>query len=206
MQTSRVCFVIPLPITTPGMRAAVVTLSLLVAPASGFNAASVWGIEPPNASYFPTIANMLFQPDGNHLRSIDAAYRASAGVIQGLYQVAALPRPAIAPIAARAASAGPPPPAAPQISWTEDTAEKKAKGYCESPIPRFGKVVDCQTIRHDVDAHVATTLQMLRPWRDNGTVVGIFLGDERLYHGVSLQNLTYVTRRASAPCPQLHER
>ena len=43
---------------------------------------------------------------------------------------------------------------------------------------------------------------MLAPWRANGTVVGIFLGDEQCYHGVSLQNLTYITKLIRADWPE----
>ena len=53
----------------------------------------------------------------------------------------------------------------------------------------------CLTIRADVDDMWKNTMAMLAPWRANGTVVGIFLG-EQCYHGVSLQNLTYVCHGA----------
>jgi hypothetical protein len=47
--------------------------------------------------------------------------------------------------------------------------------------------------QNDFNVHRRATLEALAPWRANGTVAGIFLGDEQCYHGVSLQNLTVVT-------------
>ena len=60
----------------------------------------------------------------------------------------------------------------------------------------------CLTIRADVDAQWASTMAMLAPWRANGTVAGIFLGDEQCYHGVSLQNLTYITKLIRRDWPE----
>ena len=45
-------------------------------------------------------------------------------------------------------------------------------------------------------------MAMLAPWRANGTVAGIFLGDEQCYHGVSLQNLTYITKLIRRDWPE----
>ena len=45
-------------------------------------------------------------------------------------------------------------------------------------------------------------MAMLAPWRANGTVAGIFLGDEQCYHGVSLQNLTYMTKLIRRDWPE----
>jgi len=63
-----------------------------------------------------------------------------------------------------------------------------------SPIPRFHNTTDCVTMRHDIDEYWRNVSTEIEPWRKNGSIVGIFLGDERLYHGVSLENLTYVTK------------
>ena len=87
----------------------------LCASAAAFNAASVWGIAP-NSSYFPKMANIIFQKG---LLDIDLAHRTTGAT--GLYQ----------------------------IRWTEPTLEKKAKGWCESPIPRFHNTTDCVTMRAD---------------------------------------------------------
>merc|ERR1711988_803429 len=70
----------------------------------------------------------------------------------------------------------------------------KTLGYCPSPIPRFHNSTACVTIRHDIDEVWASTFATLRPWINNHTVVGVFLGDERCYHGASLQNLTYIAQ------------
>lgn len=53
----------------------------------------------------------------------------------------------------------------------------------------------CVTIRHDFEEYWRNTWEMLRPWRENGTVAGVFLGDEQCYHGASLENLTLVAKR-----------
>lgn len=47
-----------------------------------------------------------------------------------------------------------------------------------------------------------STLATLDPWRANGTVAGIFLGDEQCYHGASLQNLTYITQLIRKDWPE----
>ena len=60
----------------------------------------------------------------------------------------------------------------------------------------------CLTIRKDIDDVWKSTLETLAPWRANGTVAGIFLGDEQCYHGVSLQNLTYVTQLIRKDWPE----
>lgn len=56
-------------------------------------------------------------------------------------------------------------------------------------------------MRHDIDEYWANTSALLTPWRQNGTLAGIFLGDERLYHGASLADLSYVTRLIRSDWP-----
>ena len=106
------------------------------------------------------------------LRAVDTAFRASG--VQGLYQ----------------------------LSWTEPRPEMERLGYCPSPIPRFHNTTACVTLRKDFDEYWQETLEKLQPWRRNGTVVGIFLGDEQCYHGASMRNLTYVTKRIRNDWPE----
>ena len=143
-------------------------LQVSLALAHGYNAAGVWNFEP-NATYHPTLGNLMFQSD---LHAVDTAFRASG--VQGLYQ----------------------------ITWTEPRPEMKTLGYCPSPIPRFHNTTACVTLRQDFDEYWRQTLEKLQPWRLNGTVVGIFLGDEQCYHGASMRNLTYVTERIREDWPE----
>ena len=156
---------------------AAVVYGVLLSAASvcaAYNAASVWGIES-NKSYFPTMANILFQTS---LSALDTAHR-DLGT-QGLFQ----------------------------ISWTQANNRSAVWSpdgksyYCPSPIPRFHNTTRCVTMRADIDQYWRGVSETLKPWRENGTVTGIFLGDEVLYHGVSMQNLTYITKLIRADWPE----
>ena len=195
------------------------TLLLLLCGAAavhgGWNAAAIWNLEN-NATYFPTAQNVLF---GTSLAAMDTAFRQTGAQVhvptrsappaapRSLYLRVREPRtprttsPPTRPPTARATP--PPPQGLYALDWTEPRAEARARGgVCLSPIPRFRNSTRCVTIRRDIDAHWAAARAALEPWRRNGTVAGVFLGDELCYHGASLANLTYVTRLIRRDWPE----
>jgi hypothetical protein len=65
-------------------------------------------------------------------------------------------------------------------------------GNCISKIGRFRGTV-CRTIRPDYVSAWKTLFTDIKPFIANGTYVGVFLGDETMWDGVSLANLTVMT-------------
>lgn len=61
---------------------------------------------------------------------------------------------------------------------------------CPSTIPRFGNTTHCLDIRPDFHDYWRQTFSSLQPFIANGTYIGIFLGDEHMWSGISLASLT----------------
>jgi hypothetical protein len=70
-----------------------------------------------------------------------------------------------------------------------------------STIKRFGNTTRCKTLRADYETAWATAWEELRPLKANGTMLGVFLGDENMWDGASLANLTTVTDMIKRDCP-----
>eukprot|EP00038_Savillea_parva_P014376 m.215514 g.215514 ORF g.215514 m.215514 type:complete len:344 (-) comp27917_c0_seq1:112-1143(-) len=142
------------------------TLVLAAPSVQGWNAASVWGVAT-NASYFPSIANVLFE-----ISLEDAVVAHATNGATGLYT----------------------------LDWT--VPRDPARPVCPSPIPRFHNTTHCVTMRPDIDTYWADTYTTLEPFRANGTLSGIFLGDERMWDGASLANLSYVAHLIRRDWPE----
>ena len=69
---------------------------------------------------------------------------------------------------------------------------RRGNGSCVSPLARFGATA-CVTLSPTFAADWATLHTQLAPHIASGAVVGIMLGDERMYHGASMANLSAVT-------------
>ena len=63
---------------------------------------------------------------------------------------------------------------------------------CESSIKRFANTTHCLTIRHDYKEAWATAFAAIQPYIKNKTYIGIFLGDENMWDGASIKNLTTI--------------
>ena len=57
-------------------------------------------------------------------------------------------------------------------------------GGCVSPVTRFGQT-PCATIRPDYKSYWAATYLTLKPLIASGAVIGVFLGDERMWDGIT---------------------
>lgn len=79
------------------------------------------------------------------------------------------------------------------LDWlVQDTARADPKtGLCPTKIPRF-KDRTCPTIRPDWRSHWDKTLVWLQPFIANRTYFGVFLGDERMWAGLELSNVSTI--------------
>jgi hypothetical protein len=80
--------------------------------------------------------------------------------------------------------------------WTApDTSRmiNTTTGTCASTIKRFGNTTKCLTLRSDYKEAWARLWATIKPLVQNDTYVGVFLGDESMWGGASLANLTTVT-------------
>lgn len=76
------------------------------------------------------------------------------------------------------------------LAWTARSPRADpVTGYCPSTIPRFGNTTRCISIRMDFQEYWRQTFASLQPFIANGTYIGIFLGDEHMWNGVSLADL-----------------
>eukprot|EP00039_Didymoeca_costata_P002707 m.62050 g.62050 ORF g.62050 m.62050 type:complete len:356 (+) comp11478_c0_seq1:181-1248(+) len=81
------------------------------------------------------------------------------------------------------------------FTWTEPDPTKvnPKTGFCESKIKRFGNTTRCKTLRHDYITAWSEAWKSIQPFVANKTYVGVFLGDENIWDGASIQNLSLVT-------------
>ena len=91
----------------------------------------------------------------------------------------------------------------PFTSWTISDPDKAdpATGLCHSPIPRFANNTRCKTLNKNYNAEWKQTFNIIKPFIANGTIVGIFLGDEQMWAGVTMAELTIVTDMIKHDCP-----
>ena len=91
------------------------------------------------------------------------------------------------------------------FTWTEPDASKITNATamtCPSAIKRFGNTTRCKTLRKDYRQAWTTAWQELEPLKKNGTMIGVFLGDENIWDGASIANLTTVTDMIKADWPE----
>lgn len=81
------------------------------------------------------------------------------------------------------------------FTWTEPDASRMdpKTGFCPSKISRFGNTTRCKTLRADYKEAWAKAWASLAPFIANKTYIGVFLGDENIWDGTSIANLTAVT-------------
>lgn len=73
---------------------------------------------------------------------------------------------------------------------------------CASPIHRFGNTTGCVTLSPTWHRQWAAVHATLKPHIASGAVVGLMLGDERMWDGVSMANLTVLTDTIKADWPE----
>ena len=90
------------------------------------------------------------------------------------------------------------------FSWTEPDTSKMdpVTKTCESSIKRFANTTHCLTIRHDYKEAWATAFASIQPFIKNKTYIGIFLGDENMWDGASIKNLTTITDMIKTDWPE----
>lgn len=74
-------------------------------------------------------------------------------------------------------------------------------GLCKSPIPRFANGTYCKTLDPNYQANWKKTFTMIKPFIENGTIIGIFLSDEQMWAGATLDQLGNVTDMIKKDCP-----
>ena len=91
------------------------------------------------------------------------------------------------------------------FAWTEldkSRVTNATAGTCSSRIKRFGNTTHCKTMREDVEQAWAEAFESIREMIDNGTFIGVFLGDENLWDGTSMQNLSTVSELIKRDWPE----
>ena len=73
--------------------------------------------------------------------------------------------------------------------------------HCHSPLDRFGNSTGCVTLSATYEQEWAALHTTLKPHIASGAIVGIMLGDERMWDGISMANLTRLTRTIRASWP-----
>ena len=73
---------------------------------------------------------------------------------------------------------------------------------CASPIARFGNSTGCVTLSPTWREMWAAVHATLSPHIASGAVIGVMLGDERMWDGVSMQNLTDLTDQMKHDWPE----
>jgi len=89
------------------------------------------------------------------------------------------------------------------FGWTVSDPEKAdpKTGLCKSPIPRFANSTRCKTLDPNYEANWKKTFALIEPYIKNGTIIGIFLSDEQMWAGATLDQLGKVTDMIKKDCP-----
>ena len=75
--------------------------------------------------------------------------------------------------------------------------------HCQSPLNRFGNTTGCVTLSTTYEQDWAELHATLQPHIASGAITGIMLGDERMWDGISIANLTRLTATIRASWPNV---